>query len=144
MEEIMSEQSSMHSYLSWTKERIDEMDATLASLEARAGRVKADAQAKADRLIADLKKRRDEFQAKVKAEAAADKKQLESQWNGFEANVKTYFETVDKQIDQQPDSERFSRDAVSEATSWPQVRLEPSGISVEGAAAMPRNGRATL
>ena len=52
------------------------MDATLASLEARAGRVKANSQAKADQLIADLKKRRDEFQAKVKAEAAADKKQL--------------------------------------------------------------------
>ena len=64
----MSEQSSMHSYLSWTKERIDEMDATLASLEARAGRVKADSQAKADQLIADLKKRRDEFQAKVKSD----------------------------------------------------------------------------
>ena len=28
--------SSMHVYLNWTKERIDEMDATLASLEARA------------------------------------------------------------------------------------------------------------
>ena len=112
----MSEQSSMHSYLSWTKERIDEMDATLASLEARAGRVKADSQAKADQLIADLKKRRDEFQAKVKAEAAADKKQLESQWNGFEANVKTYFETVDKQIDQQQAT--FRDVAAAQQKAW--------------------------
>ena len=112
----MSEQSSMHSYLSWTKERIDEMDATLASLEARAGRVKANSQAKADQLIADLKKRRDEFQAKVKAEAAADKKQLESQWNGFEANVKTYFETVDKQIDQQQAT--FRDVAAAQQKAW--------------------------
>ena len=112
----MSEQSSMHSYLSWTKERIDEMDATLASLEARAGRVKADSQAKADQLIANLKKRRDEFQAKVKAEAAADKKQLESQWNGFEANVKTYFETVDKQIDQQQAT--FRDVAAAQQKAW--------------------------
>ena len=112
----MSEQSSMHSYLSWTKERIDEMDATLASLEARAGRVKADSQAKADQLIADLKKRRDEFQAKVKAEAAADKKQLESQWNGFEANVKTYFETVDKQTDQQQAT--FRDVAAAQQKAW--------------------------
>ena len=59
----MSEQSSMHVYLNWTKERIDEMDATLASLEAKASQVKADSKAKADQLIADLKKRRDEFQA---------------------------------------------------------------------------------
>ena len=112
----MSEQSSMHSYLSWTKERIDEMDATLASLEARAGKVKADSQAKADQVIADLKKRRDEFQAKVKAEAAADKKQLESQWNGFEANVKTYFETVDKQIDQQQAT--FRDVAAAQQKAW--------------------------
>ena len=42
MEEIMPEQSSMHFYLSWSKQRIDEMDATLASLEAKAGQVKAD------------------------------------------------------------------------------------------------------
>jgi hypothetical protein len=30
----MPEHSSMHFYLNWTKERLDEMDATLASLEA--------------------------------------------------------------------------------------------------------------
>ena len=38
----MPDQSSMHIYLNWTKERIDEMDATLASLEAKASQVKAD------------------------------------------------------------------------------------------------------
>src|SRR4249920_783829 len=116
MPEQSREQSSMHSYLSWTKERIGEMDATLASLEAGARRVKADSQAKADQLIADLKKRRDEFQAKVKAEAAADKKQLESQWNGFEANVKTYFETVGKQIEQQQAT--FRDVAAAQAKAW--------------------------
>ena len=30
----MPEHSSMHIYLNWTKERLDEMDAALASLEA--------------------------------------------------------------------------------------------------------------
>lgn len=44
----------MHSYLNWTKQRLDEMDATLASLEARASEVKADSKAKAEQLIADL------------------------------------------------------------------------------------------
>ena len=29
----MTEQSSMHFYVNWAKERLDEMDATLASLE---------------------------------------------------------------------------------------------------------------
>ena len=104
----MSEQSSMHIYLNWTKQRLDEMDAALASLEAKASQQKADVKAKADQLIADLKKRRDEFQAKAKAQAEANeaawqaaKPQLELQWNGFQAQVKTYFETVGKQVEQQ-------------------------------------------
>jgi hypothetical protein len=98
----------MHFYLNWTKERIDEMDATLASLEAKASQMKTDVKAKAEQSIADLKKRRDEFQAEAKAQAEtgeaafqATRTQLESQWKGFEAQVKTYFETVGKQIDQQ-------------------------------------------
>jgi hypothetical protein len=33
---VMPEQSSMHLYLNWTKERIDELDAALASLEVKA------------------------------------------------------------------------------------------------------------
>jgi hypothetical protein len=119
----MSEHSSMHVYLNWTKERLDEMDATLASIEAKVGEQKADAKAKADQLIADLKKRRDEFQAKAKAEAAAGeaawqtaKTQMESQWHGFEAQVKTYFDTAGKHIDQQQAA--FRDIAAVQAKAW--------------------------
>lgn len=38
----MSQQSSMHFYLNWAKERIDEMDAALASFEVKAGEAKAE------------------------------------------------------------------------------------------------------
>jgi len=65
----MTEQSSMHLYLNWTKERIDEMDAALASLEVKASQAKADSKEKADEIIADMKKRRDEFQALLKTQA---------------------------------------------------------------------------
>ena len=119
----MSDHSSMHIYLNWTKERLDEMDAALASLEAKASQQKADAKAKADQMIADLKKRRDEFQAKAKAQAEASeatwqaaKTQLESQWNGFEAQVKTYFETVGKQVEQQQST--FRDIAAAQAKAW--------------------------
>jgi hypothetical protein len=71
VEAMMPEQSSAHFYLNWTKERIDEMDATLASLEAKASQVQAGSKAKAEQLIADLKKRRDEFQAIAKKQAEA-------------------------------------------------------------------------
>ena len=40
----MPEQSSMHFYLNWAKERIDEMDAALASLEVKASHAKAEFQ----------------------------------------------------------------------------------------------------
>lgn len=104
----MSEQSSMHPFLNWTKQRIDEMDAAVASLEAKSGQLKADTKIKADQLIADLKKRRDEFKVKAKAQVEAGQAaweaamtQLEAQWQGFEAQLNTYFETAGKQIEQQ-------------------------------------------
>jgi hypothetical protein len=123
MEAIMAEESSVHAYLNWTKERIDEMDATLASLESKASQAKAESKAKADQLIADLRKRRDEFQAKMKEQAQAGqvasqqlKSQLETQWSGFEAQVKTYFETVGKQIGQQQAT--FRDVAAAQVKAW--------------------------
>jgi len=119
----MPEQSSAHFYLNWTKERIDEMDAALASLEAKASQVQADSKAKADQLIADLKKRRDEFQATAKKQAEAGevawqrtKTQLESQWHGFETQVKTYIETLGKQIEQQQAT--FRDVAAAQVKAW--------------------------
>jgi chromosome segregation ATPase len=123
LEAIMAKQSSMHAYLNWTKQRIDEMDATLASLEAKAGQVKAESKTKAQQTIADLKKRRDEFQAKAKAQAQAgeaalqaNKTQLETQWRDFEAQVETYFDTVGKQIGQQQAT--FREIAAAHAKAW--------------------------
>lgn len=123
----MPEQSSMHPYLEWTKQRIDEMDATLASLEAKAGQMQADSKTKADQFIADLKKRRDEFQAQVKANAKANaeaggaalqaaKTQLDAQWNRFEAQVKVYFDTVGKQVEQQQAT--FHDVAAAQMKAW--------------------------
>ena len=119
----MAEHSSMHGYLNWAKERIDEMDAALASLEAKAGQIKAEAKPKSDELIAELKKRRDEFQATVNKQAEAGqaaweqtRKQLEPQWSGFEAQVKTYFETVSKQIEQQQAT--FRDVAAAQMKAW--------------------------
>ena len=119
----MPEHSSIHPYLNWTKERLDEMDATLASLEGKASQVKADPKAEADKMIGDLKKRRDEFLDKVKAQAQAGeaalqatKPQLESQWQAFEVQVKTYFDTVGKQIELQQAT--FRDVAAAQVKAW--------------------------
>lgn len=122
----MTEQSSMHLYLNWTKERIDEMDAALASLEVKASQAKADSKEKADEIIADLKKRRDEFQALLKTQAesgeaawARAKTELDKQWNGFEAQVQTYFESAGKQVEQQQAT--FKDIAAAQAKAWSEA-----------------------
>lgn len=119
----MAQQSSLHAYLNWTKQRLDEMDATLAAVEEKAGQFKADSKVTADQLIAEMKKRRDEFQATVKTqlEAAevtmrANIAQLQSQWPGFEAQVKTYFETVGKHAEQQQAA--FRDIAAAQINTW--------------------------
>jgi hypothetical protein len=70
-----------------------------------------------------LKKRRAEFQAKAKAQAEAGeaawqaaKTQLELQWNSFEARVKTYFETVGNQVEQQQAT--FRDIAAAQVKAW--------------------------
>jgi hypothetical protein len=119
----MAEQSSMHAYLNWVKQRIDEMDATLASLEVKGSQLTADSSVKADQLVAELKKRRDEFQTTVKTQLEAaeatvrtNKAQLEAQWPAFEAQVKTYFETVGKQVEQQQAA--FQDIAAAQIKAW--------------------------
>jgi hypothetical protein len=62
MEAIMPAQSSMHFYFNWAKERIDEMDAVLASLGGKSWRSSGRVPKQGRPLIADLHKKRDEFQ----------------------------------------------------------------------------------
>jgi hypothetical protein len=122
-EATMTEQSSVHSYVNWAKERLDEMDAILASIEAKAGQVQADSKVKAEQFIAGLKKLRNEFQATVKKQADAGeaawkraKAELESQWHAFEAEVKTYFDTLGKQVEQQQAT--FRDVAAAQVKAW--------------------------
>ena len=117
----MPAQSSMHFYFNWAKERIDEMDAVLASLEAKAGEVQAESRSRADLLIADLHKKRDEFLEAAKKQADAGeatwlrtKSQLEGTWNDFEIEVKKYVETFGKQIQQTT----FQNAAAAQLKAW--------------------------
>ncbi len=119
----MSTQSAIHFYLNWAKERLDEMDATLASLEGKVGEVKADARAQANQVLADLRKRRDGFQETVKKQAETNeaawvraKAQLESEWSGFETEVRKYVDSFGKQIEQQQAT--FKLQAAAQLKAW--------------------------
>jgi gas vesicle protein len=135
----MPAQSSAHFYFNWTKERIDEMDAILASLEAKAGEVQADSRIRAEQLIADLHKKRDEFQKTAKRQADAGeamwlhtKSQLEGTWKGFETEVKRYVETYGKQIQQQQTT--FQDAAAAQLRAWrdaaEKIQTAATGLAV--------------
>ena len=119
----MGTQSSIHFYLNWAKERIDEMDATLASLEANVSEVQADARVKANQVLADLRKKRDDFRSTVKKQAEADeaawikaKAQLETEWSAFETEVKKYVDTFGKKIEQLQAT--FKLQAAAQLKAW--------------------------
>ena len=119
----MSGESKMHFYVNWAKVRLDEMDAALASLEAKVPQIKADFKVKGEQAIADLKKRRDEFASLAEKEANAGeatwqrvKTQLEAHWNSFEGLLKAYLETAGKQIEQQRAT--FTTIAAAQAMAW--------------------------
>ena len=104
----MTDQSSVHFFLSWAKERIDEMDATLASLEAKTAAMKADSRVKAEECIGDLRKKRDEFESTVKTQTAAGeaawdaaKVRLENEWKGFQTEIQKYLDSLGKNMQQQ-------------------------------------------
>lgn len=119
----MTTESSAHYYLNWMKERIDEMDATLASLEGKAGEMQADARAKAEQLRTDLQQRRDKFREAVKkqaetteAELVKTKAQLEVEWNAFETDVQKYFENIGERIQQRQTT--FKSQADAQIKAW--------------------------
>jgi hypothetical protein len=67
--ERRSTQSSIHFYIDWAKERLDEMEAALTSLESKVGGVQADARDTANKILADLRKNRDGFRDAVKKQS---------------------------------------------------------------------------
>jgi len=119
----MPKHSAVYFYLNWAKERIDEMDATLASMEANVARVQADARAKANQALADMRKKRDDFRDTLKKQADAneatwikEKARLQSEWNTFQTDVRKYVESAGKQIEQQ--QETFKRQAAAQVKAW--------------------------
>jgi hypothetical protein len=72
----MSKQTHVDEYLEWSKQKLGEIETTLASLDGSVETLKHDARTEADRAIARIRTARDAFKAKVDAvrsDAAATK-----------------------------------------------------------------------
>ena len=119
----MPTQSSIHFFVNWAKERLDEMEAVLTSLESKAGEVQAEARDKAGKALADLRKTRDVFQETVQKHAEANesawisaKARLEPEWKSFEADVEKYVESFSKAIEEQQVT--FKLQAAAQLKAW--------------------------
>jgi hypothetical protein len=124
--------SNTHFYMNWAKERLDEMDAILTSLESKAGVVQADALDIANNALADLRKSRDGFRETVKKQAEASeaawisaKAKLEDEWNLFEAGVRKYVESFGKQIEHQQAT--FALQAAAQLKAWREAAHKLGG-----------------
>src|ERR1700676_3355986 len=117
-DEQMVTQSNIHFFTNWAKERLDEMDATVTSLEGKAAEVQADVRDKAKKVLADLRKQRDDFRDTMKKQSEANeaawiqaKAKLEADWRLFEAEVKKYVEGSGRQIEHQQATSKLQADA---------------------------------
>jgi hypothetical protein len=119
----MTTESSMHSYVDWTKERLDEIDANLASFESSAAKLQTDARTKAEPAIAHMRAARDAFREAMKQQSQAteaalaiSKKELETKWTAFEADVQTYLDVTDKHVNDQQAA--FMARAAAQSQAW--------------------------
>jgi hypothetical protein len=114
---------SVHFFLSWAKERIDEMDATLASLESKAVEMQAQTRVKADQFLAQMRTKRDEFESIVKKQAEAGepgwdsaKQRLAAELKAFEAETRKYLENFGNGIEQQ--QAVFQSQVAAQLNAW--------------------------
>jgi hypothetical protein len=146
-EAVHEQQSRFHVHITWAKERLDEMDAALVSLEREARGLQAASRAKADQLIADLRKQRDEFQHAIRVQIEAGEatwlrnmSQLKMQLDGFIAGVSEHIEVFGTQVGAQ--QEVFRDVAAAQGKAWhdaaEQLRGAAVGFAVERRAEIER------
>lgn len=119
----MATQISTHFFTNWARERLDEMDAAVTSLEGTAAAVQTDARDKARKILADLRKQHDDFRDTMKKQSGANeaawiqaKAKLEADWHSFESEVKKYIESFGKQIG--PQQATFKLQADAQLKAW--------------------------
>jgi chromosome segregation ATPase len=115
-----------HPHLAWAMWGLDEIEATLASIESGL-RSRASVHPKAESAMVDMRTARDAFRKSIgehdarvnDAALARSKADLEGQWAAFEDSVQNYLDAVDKQVSEQETVFRARADAQSKA--WLQA-----------------------
>ena len=142
-DEQMATQSNIHFFTNWAKERLDEMDAAVTSLEDKLAEVQSDARDKADKVLADLRTKRDDFQNTIRKQSESNeaawllaKAKLELDWKVFEAELKKYVESFGKKAEHQQATFKVQADAQLKA--WREA-ADKLGIDAKNFAAERRD-----
>jgi hypothetical protein len=95
-EDTMTE-TYAHPFLNWAKERLNEIDATLISIESRAGSLQADTKKHAENALSEIRAQREVFKEAIQKQKADSEEGwtrarsgLEANWTSFEAYVQKY------------------------------------------------------
>ena len=139
----MTTKSNTHFFTNWAKERLDEMDAAVTSLEGKLAEVQSDARDKANKVLADLRKQHDDFRDAIKKQSDVNeaarllaKAKLELDWNVFEAELNKYVETFGKKIEHQQATFKVRADA--QLNAWREA-ADKLGIDTKNFAAERRD-----
>ena len=93
----MTSETDTHLFSNWAKERLKEIDATLAALQSRVDSLQADTKTQAEKTIAEIRAQQQVFQEMLKKQTAEGTANwttlmqgLESNWASFESLVQKY------------------------------------------------------
>lgn len=125
--------STVHGSIDRAKERLDEMDATLALLEGKLAAFKSENRAAAERVIAEMREQREALKRVIDAKRLATeaewqqtKATVESRWTAFEAAVQKWADAARHDTADQIDI--FVARADAQLKAWNDIiaRLEAS------------------
>ena len=132
----MTTQKSAPLSFDWAKARLDEMEATVTSLQSEAGKLSAAARKNLEAAVAEMAKQRDAFSKVIKKQEtsaednwAKTKATLESEWKAFEASLRRYFEETRDQSGQQIAVFRASAEA--QRMAWEHGSKKSGGQSLD-------------
>jgi hypothetical protein len=126
----MPDPSSMSFYFNWWKERIDEMEAALASFEQQFERLHLDPKSQAQTALGKMREARDAFRDTMSKQTKAgeadwtrQKTNLESEWKDFETQAGKYVDELGKRVEQYQTTFRACAEAQMKAWQESAERL---------------------
>lgn len=123
---VVADRSSVHVSIDWAKQRLDEIDATLASLEKRLGDLRLESRATAEHALAVMREQREAFRESIEANKQASeaewlqaKEALNARWTAFDAAVQRWVDATRGRFAEQ--NEMFAARTEAQLKAWQEM-----------------------